>query len=81
MRPLTGDEQEKLMGQITKDLKAATGMAHAGAKNACVNLKAGRHDDALHALLEIEPKLYDAKKLFVLATYVNGLGKYKKENK
>lgn len=72
-------EKAKLLVQIAADLKAATGQAHSAAKRAANDIKSGRPDDCLRAMLEIEPKLYDAKKLFVLATYVDGLGNYEKE--
>ncbi len=79
MAKIKQDEKAKLLKQIAKDLEAVTRQAHSAAKSASNNVKVGRMDDCLQAMLEIEPKLYDAKKLFVLATYVNGLGQYGKE--
>ena len=72
-------EKSKLLEQIAKDLEVVTKQAHSAAKSASNDIKAGRMDDCLQAMLDIEPKLYDAKKLFVMATYVNGLGQYGKE--
>lgn len=79
MAKIKRNEKAKLLLQIAKDLEAATGQAHSAAKSAANDIKAGRVDDCLRAMLEIEPKLYDARKLFVMATYVNGLGDYGKE--
>ena len=79
MAKIKATEKAKLLEQIAKDLETVTKQAHATAKSASNTIKAGRIDGCLQTILEIEPKLYDAKKLFVLATYVNGLGQYGKE--
>ncbi len=79
MAKINKTEKAKLLEQIARDLEAVTKQAHSAAKSASNDIKAGRMKDCLQAMLEVEPKLYDAKKLFVLATYVNGLGQYGKE--
>ncbi len=78
MKSLKNKEQIRLLKLIAADLKAAIGSAHAASKTAHLEITSGRIDVCLKSMLEIEPKLYDAKKLFVLATYVNGLGKHEK---
>ncbi len=79
MKPLNNKDKTKLLRQIVQDLKSATGITDAIAKQAGEELKAGRSDNAICALLEIEPRIYDAKKLFLLATYVKNLGNYGSE--
>lgn len=76
MKPLNKKNKAKLLIQIATDLKSVTRMSDALAKNACKHLNVGRQDEALNALLDIEPRIHDAKKLFLLATYVNDLGNY-----
>lgn len=76
MAKIKRTEKAKLLQQIARDLETATKQAHSAARSASRNIKSGRMDECLQAMLEIEPKLYDAKKLFLMATYVNGLGQY-----
>ncbi len=79
MKPINNKVRAKLLRLIVQDLKSATAIADAIAKQAQEDLMAGRSDNAISALLEIEPRLYDAKKLFLLSTYVNDLGTQGKE--
>ena len=79
MTKVKNKHKAKLLAQIARDMEAATGMAHAASKAAVTRCDAGRFDEALIAILEAEPRLYDANKLMVLATYVNGIGTYGKE--
>lgn len=79
MKPITNKDKAKLLRQIVQDLKSVTTIADAIAKQAYEDLNAGRSDNAISALLEIQPRLYDAKKLFLLSTYVNDLGTFGKE--
>ncbi len=76
MKPISKKDKAKLLTQIASDLESVTRVSDALAKNTCKHLKAGRQDEALNALLDTEPRIHDAKKLFLLATYVNGLGNY-----
>ena len=73
------DEKAKLLMQIAKDIETATGQAHAAARSAVNEAKVGRPEGCLQAILEVEPKLYDAKKLFGLATYINDIGQYERK--
>lgn len=79
MAKIRRKEKAKLLEQIAKDLETATRQAHSAAGSALNDAKAGRMDDCVQAMLEIEPRLYDAQKLFVMATYVNGLGQHERE--
>lgn len=64
----------KLLHQIVEDMHLATRVADAAASAALGHMQAGRPVEAMHSILEVEPKLYDAQKLMSLSTYVKGLG-------
>ena len=79
MKPISKKDKTKLLRQIVQDLKLATGIAGAIAKQAHEDLKAGRSERALSTLPEIEPRIYDAEKLFLRASYVKDLGNHGSE--
>jgi hypothetical protein len=79
MKRLKTKHAARLLQLIAADIRAATGLAHAAAKAAGINARAGRVEDAIQSILEAEPKLYDAQRLMSLATNVKQIGRYREE--
>ncbi len=71
---ITGKHKTKLLHQIAEDMHSATRVADAAASAALKHMQAGRPEEAMHSILEVEPKLYDAQKLMSLSTYVSSIG-------
>ncbi len=68
MKRLKSKHAARLLQLIAADIRATTGSAHAAAKAAGINARAGRVEEAMQSILEAEPKLYDAQRLMSLAT-------------
>lgn len=74
MKPLKPKHRARLLEQIARDIEASALLVKAAASAARHDADAGRTEEALRHLLEVEGEVFDAGRLVNLATYIARLG-------
>ena len=75
MKPLKPKRRARLLAQIAGDIEASAALVKAAAASASHHASAGREQEALRHLLEVEGEIFDAGRLITLAAYIARLGK------
>ena len=74
MKPLKHKHRARLLAQIARDIESSASLLKAAAAAAHHDVEAGRDDEALRHLLEVETEAFNAQKLITLASYVGRIG-------